>query len=163
MLSRFSHAWLSVTLWTAPHQAPLCMGFSRQEYWTGLSFPSPGDLPNQGSNLGLQHCRRILYRLRHHTFQTQALVRGLLMVTKSRCPRWVKLKDRFVLLTNLPQASSQMSPSKSSRTKKSQELKIKRDRGYGMSSQEKRPLTQLLRSLLPHSPTSHGRRVSGHR
>ena len=30
------------------------MGFFRQEYWSGLAFPSPGDLPNQGSNLGLQ-------------------------------------------------------------------------------------------------------------
>ena len=30
------------------HQVPLCMEFSRQEYWRGLPFPSPGDLPNQG-------------------------------------------------------------------------------------------------------------------
>ena len=34
--------------WTAAHQAPLSMGFSRQEYWSGLSFPSPGDRPNPG-------------------------------------------------------------------------------------------------------------------
>ena len=33
---------------TVAHQAPLSMGFSRQEYWSGLSFPSPGDLPNPG-------------------------------------------------------------------------------------------------------------------
>ena len=39
---------LSVTLWTAAHQAPLCMGFSRQEYWNGLPFPPPGDLPDPG-------------------------------------------------------------------------------------------------------------------
>ena len=38
----------SVTLWTVAHQAPLSMGFSRQEYWTGLPFPSPGDLPYPG-------------------------------------------------------------------------------------------------------------------
>ena len=31
--------------WTAACQAPLCMGFSRQEYWSGLPFPSPGDIP----------------------------------------------------------------------------------------------------------------------
>ena len=37
-----------VTSWTVAHQAPLSMGFSRQEYWSGLSFPSPGDLPNPG-------------------------------------------------------------------------------------------------------------------
>ena len=82
------------------------------------------------------------------------------MVTESQCPGQVELKDGFVLLTNLPQASFQMSPSKSSRTKKShEELKIRRDRGHGMGSQEKRPLMQLLRSLLPHPPTRHGRRA----
>ena len=37
-----------VTPWTVAHQAPLSMGFSRQEYWSGLPFPSPGDLPNPG-------------------------------------------------------------------------------------------------------------------
>ena len=36
------------TLWTVAHQAPLSMGFSRQEYWSGLPFPSPRDLPNSG-------------------------------------------------------------------------------------------------------------------
>ena len=35
-----------VTPWTVACQAPLSMGFSRQQYWSGLSFPSPGDLPN---------------------------------------------------------------------------------------------------------------------
>ena len=37
-----------MTLWTAAHQAPLSMRFSRQGYWSGLPFPSPGDLPNPG-------------------------------------------------------------------------------------------------------------------
>ena len=36
------------TPWTVAHQAPPSMGFSRQEYWSGLPFPSPGDLPNPG-------------------------------------------------------------------------------------------------------------------
>ena len=36
------------TLWTAAHQSPPSVGFSRQEYWSGLAFPSPGDLPNPG-------------------------------------------------------------------------------------------------------------------
>ena len=35
--------------WSVAHQAPLSMGFSRQEYWSGLPFPSPGDLPNPGT------------------------------------------------------------------------------------------------------------------
>ena len=34
--------------WTAAHQAPLSVGFPRQEYWSGLPFPSPGDLPDPG-------------------------------------------------------------------------------------------------------------------
>ena len=43
-----SHVQLFPTLWTIAHQAPLSMGFSRQEYWSRLPFPSPGDLPNPG-------------------------------------------------------------------------------------------------------------------
>ena len=39
---------LTATPWTEAHQAPLSMGFSRQEYWCGLPFPFPGDLPNPG-------------------------------------------------------------------------------------------------------------------
>ena len=38
----------TVTLWTVAHQAPLSMGFPRQEHWSRLPFPSPGDLPNPG-------------------------------------------------------------------------------------------------------------------
>ena len=104
MLSRLA---VSDSLWPRgllAHQAPLSMGFSRQEYWSGLPCPPPGDLPNPGikprypalqetdsfpseppgkpkntgvgslsllqgifptqeSNLGLLHCRRILYQL----------------------------------------------------------------------------------------------------
>ena len=40
-----SHLTLA-TPWTVAHQAPLSMGFPRQEYWSGLPFPSPGDLPD---------------------------------------------------------------------------------------------------------------------
>ena len=43
-----SRVRLFATPWTVAHQAPLSMGFSRQEYWSGLPFPSPGDLPNPG-------------------------------------------------------------------------------------------------------------------
>ena len=46
MLSSFSCVWLFVTLWTVAGQAPLSMGFSRQEYWSGLPRPPPGDLPD---------------------------------------------------------------------------------------------------------------------
>ena len=43
-----SHFWLFVTLWTVARQVPLFTGFSRQEYWSGLPCPSPGDLPHPG-------------------------------------------------------------------------------------------------------------------
>ena len=43
-----SHVWLFATPWTAAHQAPLSLEFSRQEYWRGLPFPSPGDIPDSG-------------------------------------------------------------------------------------------------------------------
>ena len=64
-LSCFHHAQLLVTLWTVAHQAPLSMEFSRQEYWSGLPFPSPGIFLTQGSNPGLLHCRQLLYHLSH--------------------------------------------------------------------------------------------------
>ena len=44
----FSPVQLFMTPWTVVHQAPLSMGFSRQEYWSRLLFPSSGDLPNLG-------------------------------------------------------------------------------------------------------------------
>ena len=47
-----SRVQLFVTPWTVAYQAPLSMGFSRQEYWSGLPFPSPGDLPNPGIEPG---------------------------------------------------------------------------------------------------------------
>ena len=48
MLSSFSCVQLCVTLWTVACQAPLSMDFFRQEYWSGLPCPPPGDLPNTG-------------------------------------------------------------------------------------------------------------------
>ena len=43
-----SHVWLFAIPWTVAHQAPPSMGFSKQEYWSGLPYPSPGDLPDPG-------------------------------------------------------------------------------------------------------------------
>ena len=63
MLSHFSHVWFFATQWTIDHQAPLSMGFSRQEYWSVLPFPSPGDLLDSGVEPGLLHCGQILYCL----------------------------------------------------------------------------------------------------
>ena len=44
----FNHVRLFATLWTVANKAPLSMGFPRQEYWSGLPFPPPGDLPDPG-------------------------------------------------------------------------------------------------------------------
>ena len=68
VVKSLSHVRLFVTPCTVASQAPLCswgfprgacrmlsMGFPRQECWSGLPFPSPGNLPNQGSNPGLLH------------------------------------------------------------------------------------------------------------
>ena len=74
----FSNAWkwkvkvkslslvqLLATPWTAAHQAPQSMGFSRQEYWSGCHCLLQGIFPTQESNPGLPHCRQTLYRLSH--------------------------------------------------------------------------------------------------
>ena len=64
VLSHFSRVWVFTTLWSVVHRAPLSMRFSRQEYWRGLPHPTPGNLPDQGSNPWLPcllRCRWILY------------------------------------------------------------------------------------------------------
>ena len=65
----------------AAHQALLSMGFSRREYWSGLPFPSPGDLPDPGIKPGLLLCRQILQFLSHQGSQT------------SKAEMWVTLSD----------------------------------------------------------------------
>ena len=71
-ISDYSLYFLFVIPWTLACQAPLSMGFSRQEYWNGLPFPSPGALPDSGikpgspaRDPGFLHCRQILYHLSH--------------------------------------------------------------------------------------------------
>ena len=53
----------SVTPWAVAHQAPLSMGFSRQEYWSGLPFSSPGDLLDSGIEPRSPALQRILYHI----------------------------------------------------------------------------------------------------
>ena len=68
MLSHFSCVQLFATPRTVAHWAPLSIGFSRQEYWSGVPCPPPGGLPNPGSNPGLlrlPHCRWVLYHWCH--------------------------------------------------------------------------------------------------
>ena len=65
VLSHFSHVRLFVTPWIVAHQAPLSMRLSRQEYWNGLPFPSPGDLPCPGDWTWASRTAGKLYRLSH--------------------------------------------------------------------------------------------------
>ena len=65
---------LFATPWTVAYQASPSMGFSRQEYWSGLPFPSPGDLPDpEIEPRSLLHCRQTLYPLSQ--MQTKTIMR----------------------------------------------------------------------------------------
>ena len=72
----------SATPGTVAHQAPLSVGFSRQEYWSGLHSLLQGIFPTQGSNPGLLHWKQILYHLSH---QSTMLCYVLCLVAQS-CP-----------------------------------------------------------------------------
>jgi len=64
-----SRVQVFATPWTVAHQAPLSMGFSRQEFWIGLPFPPSGDLPDpviEPLSLEVLHCRWILYQSLSH-------------------------------------------------------------------------------------------------
>ena len=65
VIESVSHSvtYLFATPWTVAHQTPLSMGFSRQEYWSGLPFPLQGIFLTQESNPGLLHHGQILYLL----------------------------------------------------------------------------------------------------
>ena len=60
-----SRVQLFATPWTVAYQVPLLMGFSGQECWSGLPFPSPGDVPDPGIEPSFLHCRQMLYHLSH--------------------------------------------------------------------------------------------------
>ena len=62
---KVAQSCLTATTWTVAYQAPLSMEFSRQEYWSGLPFPSSGDLPDPGIESGFPYCRQTLYHLSH--------------------------------------------------------------------------------------------------
>ena len=74
VLSQFSRVQLFATLWTVAHQAPLSMGFSRQDYWSELPCTSAGDLPDPGT--------------KHVSFISPSLVGGFFTTspTLGACP-----------------------------------------------------------------------------
>ena len=86
MLSRFSRVQLFATPWTVALQVPLSIRFSRQEYWTGLPFLPPGDLPNPGIEPAsvTSTCidRKIFYPYHHQGNQIAKSATGLFGVSK---------------------------------------------------------------------------------
>ena len=79
VLRRFSHVPLFATSWTIARQAPLSMGFSRHEYWSGRPFPSPGDLPNSGTEPASLH----LLHWQAQFFPTLSLPVGCFLARKT--------------------------------------------------------------------------------
>ena len=82
MLSHFSCVQLFVTPWTVAYQAPPSMEFSRQEYWSGLPFPSPGHLPDPGIELRTAAGRQIFL------FTTEDQIKLLANPIILKCKLW---------------------------------------------------------------------------
>ena len=88
-----SHVGLFATPWTVAHQAPLSMGFSRQEYWSGLSCPSPGDLPDPGiepRSPALQAGGSFLSELQGSPYLRNELVQFVGISQKCTTALWLK-------------------------------------------------------------------------
>ena len=76
VLSHLSHVRLFATLQPTACQASLSMGFSRQDCYSWLPFPSPGIFLTEGLNPGLLYCRWILYCLNHQESPTTEVIKG---------------------------------------------------------------------------------------
>ena len=79
LLSHFSRVQPWGNLWTVACQAPLSIGFSRQEYWSELPFPSPGDLPDLGIEPWSPALQADSLPLSHQGTQSFFILLGLLM------------------------------------------------------------------------------------
>ena len=89
-----------MTPWTVAHQAPLSMEFSRQEYWSGLPFPSPGDLPDLGFE-ARSAALQILYYLSHQGSSAKnKITDNVTRATSFLCPGLIQgsLHNRTYLL-----------------------------------------------------------------
>ena len=94
----------SATPWTVAHQAPLSMGFSRQEYRSGLPLPSPGDLPNPGIKPRSPTCRQTLYHLSHQgssIFEGSKCLKGKKERKKICVGKWWARGGLFAILNKV--------------------------------------------------------------
>ena len=90
----FSCVRLFATPWTVAYQALLSVGFSRQECWSGLPFPSPEDIPDPELNLGLPYCRQMLYHLSHQGSHEKSPNITLNSIPNLRAHFWLNLVHR---------------------------------------------------------------------
>ena len=105
-----SRVRLFATPWTVACQAPLSMGFSRQEYWSGLPFPSPGDLPNPGIEPGSPALQADAFTLSHQgslsgiytPAHTRARTRTRRPVRRIAIP-WTSYRGQMVAFSHLQQ------------------------------------------------------------
>ena len=101
--SRFSCVRLCATPLTAAHQALLSLGFSRQEHWSGLPFPSLGDLSDLGVKPCLLHCRHILYQQNQREEKRKANMITLLDLTMFQATMSPQNLKSLLYTGNLPQ------------------------------------------------------------
>ena len=111
VLSCLSHVWHFVTLWVIVCQAPLSMGFSLQEYWSGLLYPPPGNLPNPGivpiSLMSVWIGRQVPYHMHHLGSPTElhhplkALSLNTVILGKRGCNMWVLGRQNSVHINEL--------------------------------------------------------------
>ena len=78
-----------MTLWTVAYQAPLSMGFSRQEYWSGFPFPSPGDLPDPGIEPGSSALTGRFFTICHPYANAEFIINE----TEKKCLERLNQKD----------------------------------------------------------------------
>ena len=101
-----SHVQLFVTSWIVACRAPLSMEFSRQEYWSGSHSHLQGIFPTLESNLGLPHCRQILYCLSHQgtpkvcVAGRQKLGNGGIKLVKSIWENWAEYQQYLLLCSD---------------------------------------------------------------
>ena len=99
-----SHVHLFATPWTTAHQAPLSMGFPRQEYWSGLPLPSPGDLSNPGllhwqeASLPVSHQRSPIHLVQLSSVQSLSHVQFFATPWTAACQASLFITNSWSLL-----------------------------------------------------------------
>ena len=91
-----SHVWLFATPWTVACQVPLSMVIPREEYWSLLPFPSPGDLPDPGIEPGYPPLQQILYHLTHQGSPKLKVIMSWSLFPKSDVEVYIQLMQYWI-------------------------------------------------------------------